>query len=155
MQVTVTSVPCAKDVSVTPSRATDCDHGERRKVARRIAAVAISLCISIAAHRSIAVPGDQGDALSTSSLKTLSIEDLMNLEITSVSKRGEPLSDAAAAVYVITREEILNSCARSLIDILRLAPNLQVVARLPDMKLAQLPPSVACSGSWKRQRSSG
>jgi iron complex outermembrane recepter protein len=60
------------------------------------------------------------------SLKTLSIEDLMNLEITSVSKRGEPLSDAAAAVYVITREEILNSGARSLPDILRLAPNLQV-----------------------------
>ena len=63
---------------------------------------------------------------STSSLKTLSIEDLMNLEITSVSKRGEPLSDAAAAVYVITREEILNSGARTLPDILRLAPNLQV-----------------------------
>jgi iron complex outermembrane receptor protein len=61
-----------------------------------------------------------------SSLKILSIEDLMNLEITSVSKTGEPLSDAAAAVYVITREEILHSGARSLPDILRLAPNLQV-----------------------------
>jgi iron complex outermembrane receptor protein len=60
------------------------------------------------------------------SLKTLSIEDLMNIEITSVSKTAEPLSDAAAAVYVITREEILNSGARSLPDILRLAPNLQV-----------------------------
>ena len=50
----------------------------------------------------------------------------LDLEITSVSKRGEPLSDAAAAIYVITREEILNSGARSLPDILRLAPNLQV-----------------------------
>jgi iron complex outermembrane recepter protein len=126
MQVTVTSLPCTKDVSVTLSRATDCHRGEQHKVARGIVTVTISLCIFIAAHRSNAAPGDQGDALSTNSLKTLSIEDLMNLEITSVSKRGEPVSDAAAAIYVITREEILNSGARSLPDILRLAPNLQV-----------------------------
>ena len=111
---------------MTHSRATDCDHGGQRKVARGIATVAACLYISLAAYRSNAAPGDQGDALSTNSLKTLSIEDLMNLEITSVSKRGEPLSDAAAAIYVITREEILNSGARTLPDILRLAPNLQV-----------------------------
>jgi len=111
---------------VTLSRATDCHRDELRKVARGIAIVAISLCVLAVAYRSNAAPGNQGDDLSTNSLKTLSIEDLMNLEVTSVSKRGEPLSDAAAAVYVITREEILNSGARSLPDILRLAPNLQV-----------------------------
>jgi iron complex outermembrane recepter protein len=116
----------AKDVSVTLSRATDWHRGEQHKVGRGIATVAISLCFFIVAHRSNAAPGDQGDAPSTSSLKSLSIEDLMNLEITSVSKRSEPLSEASAAVYVITREEILNSGARSLPDILRLAPNLQV-----------------------------
>jgi iron complex outermembrane receptor protein len=125
MQVTVASLPCAKDVSVTRSRAADCHGGEQRKVARGIATVAC-LCLFIVAHRSNAAPANEGDALSTNSLKTLSIEDLMNLEVTSVSKRGEPLSDAAAAVYVITREEILNSGARSLPEILRLAPNLQV-----------------------------
>ena len=111
---------------MTHSRATDCDRGGQHKVARGIAIVAICLCSSIAAYKSNAASGDQGDALSTNSLKTLSIEDLMNLEITSVSKRGEPLSDAAAAIYVITRAEILNSGARTLPDILRLAPNLQV-----------------------------
>jgi iron complex outermembrane receptor protein len=119
-------VHCAKDVSVTLSRATECDRDGQHNVARGIAAVAISLCIFVVADRSNAAPADQGDTPSTSSLKTLSIEDLMNLEITSVSKRGEPVSDAAAAVYVITREEILNSGARTLPDILRLAPNLQV-----------------------------
>ena len=122
----VTSLHCVRDFSVTLSRATDCSSGEQYKVARGISAVAISLCICTFAHRSNAAPGDQDGASSTSSLKTLSIEDLMNIQITSVSKRGEPLSDAAAAVYVITREDILNSGARSLIDILRLAPNLQV-----------------------------
>jgi iron complex outermembrane receptor protein len=119
-------VPYAKDVSVTLSRATDCHRGEQHKVGRGIATVALSLCLISIVHRSNAAPADQGDGLSTSSLKSLSIEDLMNIEITSVSKRGEFLSDAAAAVYVITREQILNSGARSMPDILRLAPNLQV-----------------------------
>jgi iron complex outermembrane receptor protein len=66
------------------------------------------------------------DAGSVSSLKALSIEDLMKIEVTSVSKAAEPLSDAAASVYVITREEILRSGAQSIPDMLRLAPNLQV-----------------------------
>jgi iron complex outermembrane receptor protein len=110
----------------TLSHATDCHRGEQPKVACKIAAVAMSLCIVVVPHRSNAASANQADALSTNSLKSLSIEDLMNLEVTSVSKRGEPVSDAAAAVYVITREEILNSGARSLPDILRLAPNLQV-----------------------------
>ena len=82
MQVTLTPLTWAKDVSVTLSRATDCQRGEERKVARGIATVAISLCICIVAYRSNAAPGDPGDDLSTSSLKTLSIEDLMNIQIT-------------------------------------------------------------------------
>src|SRR6185437_3871795 len=104
------------------SRATDC----RLRVAPGIAVGTIVLCIFAFSPTSNAASVTESDAPSMSSLKTLSIEDLMNLEITSVSKTGEPLNDAAAAVYVITREEILNSGARSLPDILRLAPNLQV-----------------------------
>ncbi len=65
-------------------------------------------------------------ASSISSLKALSIEDLMKTEVTSVSKAAEPLSDAPAAVYVITRDDILRSGAQSIPDMLRLAPNLQV-----------------------------
>jgi iron complex outermembrane recepter protein len=61
-----------------------------------------------------------------SSLKALSIEDLMKIEVTSVSKAAQPLSDAPAAVYVITRDDILRSGARTIPDMLRLAPNLHV-----------------------------
>ena len=68
----------------------------------------------------------QADDLSMNSLKSLSIEELTNLQVTSVSKTAEPLSDAAAAIFVITREDIFNSGARSLPEILRLAPNLEV-----------------------------
>jgi iron complex outermembrane receptor protein len=50
----------------------------------------------------------------------------MNVEITSVSKRPEPVSKAPASVYVITSEDIRRSGAVSLPDALRLAPNLTV-----------------------------
>ena len=55
-----------------------------------------------------------------------SLEDLMNMEVTSVSRKGEKLSQTAAAVYVITQEEIRRSGANNIPDALRLAPGLQV-----------------------------
>src|SRR5260221_3693740 len=59
-------------------------------------------------------------------LKDLSIEELSNIEITSVSKRDEKLSDAPTSVFVITSEDVRRSGATSLPEALRLAPNLQV-----------------------------
>jgi iron complex outermembrane receptor protein len=59
-------------------------------------------------------------------LTTLSIEDLMAIEVTSVSKRAEHLSDAAAAVYVLTGEEIRRTGATTIADALRFVPGLQV-----------------------------
>src|SRR5882762_7327687 len=61
-----------------------------------------------------------------SSLADLSLEELSNVEITSVSKRAERLSDAAASVFVITADDIRRSGVRRLTEALRLAPNLQV-----------------------------
>ena len=57
----------------------------------------------------------------------LSLEQLGDTEITSVAKRPEPLSKAPAAVYVITAEDIRRSGTASLPEVLRLAPNLEVV----------------------------
>jgi iron complex outermembrane receptor protein len=59
-------------------------------------------------------------------LKAYSIEDLANLQVTSVSKRPEPLSEAPASIFVITADDIRRSGATSLPEALRLAPNLQV-----------------------------
>lgn len=66
------------------------------------------------------------DSVSISNLAQMSLEELSNIEVTSVSKKAEPLSDAPAAVYVITQEDIRRSGATSIPEILRLAPNLQV-----------------------------
>lgn len=64
-----------------------------------------------------------------SDLRRLSIEELAQIRITSVSKVPESLQRAAGSVYVITREAIVRSGATTIPEILRLAPNLQV-ARL-------------------------
>src|SRR5882762_6861754 len=63
---------------------------------------------------------------SPSTLKKLSVEELMDIEVTSVSKRPEKLSETASAIQVITQEDIRRSGVTSLPEALRLASNLQV-----------------------------
>jgi iron complex outermembrane receptor protein len=60
------------------------------------------------------------------SLLDLSLEELSNIKVTSVSRRAESLATAAASVYVITGDDIRRSGATTLMEALRLAPNLQV-----------------------------
>jgi iron complex outermembrane receptor protein len=64
--------------------------------------------------------------MSENDLANLSLDELANIQITSVSKRWESLSDAAASVFVITSDDIHRAGVASLPDALRLAPNLQV-----------------------------
>jgi iron complex outermembrane recepter protein len=59
-------------------------------------------------------------------LTTTSIEDLMNMEVTSVSKRQQKLSRAAAAIFVITQEDIRRSGATNIQDLLRMVPGMDV-----------------------------
>lgn len=59
-------------------------------------------------------------------LADLSLEELGNIAVTSVSKRAESLSGAPTSVFVITAADIRRSGATSLPEALRLAPNLQV-----------------------------
>ncbi len=84
------------------------------------------LWVGATAHAPRVAAQTRDDVGAVSSLKSLSIEELMKIEVTSVSKTAQPVSDAAAAIYVITREDILNSGATTIPDMLRLAPNLQV-----------------------------
>jgi len=65
----------------------------------------------------------------------LSLEDLMDIEITSVSKRSQKISEAAAAVFVITNKDIQRSGAASIPEILRMAPGIHV-ARIDANKWA-------------------
>jgi len=55
-----------------------------------------------------------------------SLEDLMSIEVTSVSKKVQKTSQAAAAIFVISREDIDHSGALNIPDLLRMVPGLDV-----------------------------
>jgi iron complex outermembrane recepter protein len=59
-------------------------------------------------------------------LEELSLEQLGNVEVTSVSHRIQRLSDAPTSIYVITQEDIRRSGAKTIPEALRLAPTLEV-----------------------------
>jgi iron complex outermembrane recepter protein len=63
---------------------------------------------------------------STGDLKQLSLDELMNVEVTSVSREPQRLLQAPAAIQVITSEQIRRSGATTLPEALRLADNLEV-----------------------------
>ena len=55
-----------------------------------------------------------------------SLEDLMNIQVTSVSKKEQKLSRTAAAIFVITAEDIRRSGATNTADLLRMVPGMDV-----------------------------
>ena len=69
------------------------------------------------------------NASSIGELKQLNVEDLMNVEVTSVARHPEKLIEAASAIQVITQEDIRRSGATSIPEALRLADNLQVAQK--------------------------
>ncbi len=65
----------------------------------------------------------------------LSLEELMDVEVTSVSKRRQRVADAAAAIFVIGQEDIRRSGATSVPELLRMVPGVEV-ARIDANKWA-------------------
>ncbi|MCD4688924.1 MAG: TonB-dependent receptor plug domain-containing protein [Desulfuromonadaceae bacterium] len=72
---------------------------------------------------------------STDELLHLSLEELVGLEITSVAKKPQKVNEAAAAIFVITQNDIRRCGATSIPEVLRLAPGVNV-ARIDGNKWA-------------------
>lgn len=100
----------------------------REKSAKRIVALSI-LTVFVAVNLCAQSPQNVPD------VTALSVEDLMNMQVTSVSKHKQKLADAAAAVFVLTQEDIRRSGATSIPEALRLVPGLEV-ARIDENKWA-------------------
>jgi iron complex outermembrane receptor protein len=84
---------------------------------------AIAFCLLLAATAPQAFSDiDQ----SSNPAKQMTLEELGNVEVTTVSKQPEEIWKTAAAVYVITNEDIQNSGATTIPDALRLAPGVEV-----------------------------
>jgi iron complex outermembrane recepter protein len=86
--------------------------------------VVVALALAAFADRALAQTPDT--LPSPGALKRLSLEQLMDIEVTSVSRRPEKLSATASAIQIITGDDIRRSGASSIPEALRLAPNLQV-----------------------------
>src|SRR5450432_518079 len=71
-------------------------------------------------------PRSVGQQQKLGDLASQSLEDLMNVEVTSVSKKEQKLSRVAAAIFVITKEDIRRSGATNIPDALRIVPGLDV-----------------------------
>lgn len=93
----------------------------RRRWVGRSMAVTAGLLLSLGgAQASVEVAALPDD------LTELSLDDLMQVEIVSVSRKAEPLQLAAAAVFVVTGDDIRRSGARNIAEALRLVPGLHV-----------------------------
>jgi iron complex outermembrane receptor protein len=77
----------------------------------------------------------QSDPATAGRLKGLSLEELGNIEVTTASKGPVKLSQTAAAIFVITQEDIRRAGVRSLPEALRLAPGVDV-AQIDSVKWA-------------------
>jgi len=67
-----------------------------------------------------------GQSTAPRDLSQVSLEDLMNMKVTSVSKKDQKMSQAAAAIFVITQEDIGRSGATNIPDLLRMVPGMDV-----------------------------
>lgn len=80
---------------------------------------------SVTAMQDSSAPATESNT-SIGSLKKMSLEQLMDLDVTSVSKQPQPYGEAPAAIDVITNDAIRRSGASSIPEALRLADNLEV-----------------------------
>jgi len=80
---------------------------------------------SVASPRPVPSPSPAGYR-SPSELKKLPLEQLADVEITSASRRPEPLSQASSAISVITSDDIRRAGVTNLPDALRLGPEMEV-----------------------------
>ena len=92
-------------------------HSKRWSVACFDAALAFCLFTPCAAFAQTSKPPD---------LTQFSLEDLMNVQVVSVSRKEQPLSKTGAAIFVITQDDIHRSGAANIPDVLRMAPGVNV-----------------------------
>ena len=89
----------------------------------RTSILGLALAATLASAPGVAPGADQ-----TNDLSSMSIEELLAIEVTSVSKHAQKISEAPAAVTVLTGEDIRRSGMTTIADVLRAVPGLHVAS---------------------------
>ena len=97
------------------------DHAAISTRLRQLAHLGLVLALGLSI-----IPVGAAQAPSQTDLSRMDVEDLMNIKVTSVSKREQSLARTAAAVFVIGQEDIRRSGATNIPDLLRMAPGVDV-----------------------------
>ncbi|HEY8933204.1 MAG TPA: TonB-dependent receptor, partial [Rariglobus sp.] len=84
--------------------------------------------VPVAALLAFVFSGNLAAQSETRSFADLSLEELMNETVTSVSKKEQPLFDSATAISVLTNDDLRRSGATTIPDALRLVPGMDVGA---------------------------
>ncbi len=90
------------------------------------AAAALAMLGLLALVAGTAAARDGSDDGFGTDLTELSLEELMDIEVYSAAKKKQKISDSAAAVYVLTSEDIRRSGATSIAELLRMIPGVEV-----------------------------
>ena len=89
-------------------------------------AIAVLVLLVFSARPLVAMPsGEQTDS-KHKSIGEMSLEQLLDVKVTSAAKHEERVSNTAAAIYVISQDDIRRSGATSLPEVLRTVPGLTV-----------------------------
>ena len=92
----------------------------RSWIGRMTSGVLAAGCFALCAATEVAAQ------TTTEEMKRMSLADLMQLDVTTVSRGPEPIGRVPAAIHVITQDDIRRSGALSIPEVLRLAPGMQV-----------------------------
>ncbi len=110
-----------------------CWNPFRRRIRIRLAKLLFGLLPALLLH-ALTVGGVAAEP-APEDLMALSLDELVGLEVTSVARKSQKLSTAAAAIFVISAEDIRRSGVTTIPEALRLAPGLEV-ARIDANKWA-------------------
>ncbi len=94
-----------------------------------------ALGTAVPSHGAVLQADEPPPELADHDLTELSLEELMDVKVTSVSKKSQTLADAGAAVFVVTGEDIRRMGVTSIPEALRMVPGLYV-ARIDANKWA-------------------
>jgi outer membrane receptor for monomeric catechols len=96
----------------------------RLRVARLAKSTATLLLVVCQAVSGQVPQAEKDSRVSSADLTQVSLENLMNVEAPSVSKKEQKMSQVAAAIFVITQEDIHRSGATNISDLLRMVPGM-------------------------------
>jgi len=125
--VRLRAINSAKGLRIPRGQNPDFFRPSRLSIRLAVAVSALSLLLSFAGVAQVSRAEDTATSQNPpEDLKQLTLEELGNVEVTTVSKAPQEIMKTPAAIFVITQEDIRRSGATNIPEALRLAPGVEI-----------------------------